>query len=167
MNNEARQTIIHSFMLTHGIDQFKMELIKQYDVIDKQHLRVFETLWICRTKCINKYVAFNPIPLGIRNKIWHDNNRDAVIERRKVYYQNNKHVMLERSKAYQKENRQSISKREKAYREKNRESIQARKSEKYSCSCGGKYTRNSKAQHFKTQKHVDWMSNQPLTSTPI
>ncbi|GMF36438.1 unnamed protein product [Phytophthora lilii] len=40
----------------HGIEQFKIILIKEYEVADKTHLRAYEQLWInkLRHSCVNK-----------------------------------------------------------------------------------------------------------------
>jgi len=43
----------------HGIENFKIVLIKDYEVCrahvkDRRHLEAYETLWICRTKCVNE-----------------------------------------------------------------------------------------------------------------
>jgi len=50
-----------------GIENFKIILIKKYDVYrddskDRRHLLSKEQLWINKLKCINSYCAFNPIP---------------------------------------------------------------------------------------------------------
>ena len=44
----------------HGYENCHIELIKEYEVIDREHLEVYETLWIykCQNKCINKRVPF-------------------------------------------------------------------------------------------------------------
>ena len=47
-----------------------------------------------------------------------------------------------------------------AYNKKNKETIDNKKKEKFSCGCGGKYTRSDKAKHFKTEKHRMWLSGQ-------
>jgi hypothetical protein len=67
-------------------------------------------------------------------------------------------------KAYKKEkdakrrrdNKEYIKERDKQYREKNAEEIKAKKNEKFTCECGGKYTNQNKHQHLKTKKHKDW-----------
>lgn len=52
---------IYEHMVKHGVDQFKIMLIKEYDVIDSNHLKVYETLWMNKLKCVNKIPSFNPM----------------------------------------------------------------------------------------------------------
>lgn len=45
------------------------------------------------------------------------------------------------------------------YRVENRNEINIKKSIKFNCTCGGKYTNNNKAQHFASNKHLLYLSN--------
>jgi len=50
---------IYSYFKKHGIENFKIVLIKEYEVSsknlqDKKHLSVYETLWIKKLNAINK-----------------------------------------------------------------------------------------------------------------
>ena len=45
----------------YGKDKCKIILIKEYDVLDRFHLEVYESLWIYKLKSIN-----NHIPFGIK-----------------------------------------------------------------------------------------------------
>lgn len=38
----------------HGVENCKIMLIKEYEVIDRRHLEVYETLWIKKLRAINK-----------------------------------------------------------------------------------------------------------------
>ena len=44
----------------YQVENCHIELVKEYDVIDKNHLEVYETLWInkYRNKCVNQCVPF-------------------------------------------------------------------------------------------------------------
>ena len=44
------------------------------------------------------------------------------------------------------------------YLEDNRELINQKKNEKFNCACGGKYTRQHKATHFKSKKHQNYIN---------
>lgn len=46
-------------MKEHGIDQFDMELVKEYEIADDRHLRAMEQLWINKLANANKYNAFS------------------------------------------------------------------------------------------------------------
>ena len=62
----------------------------------------------------------------------------------------------------------------KAYRESNRDIINEKQNTKFTCECGGKYSRPNKNQHLKSKKHLnavalldpqqsDTPTSQPLT----
>ena len=66
-DNKQRKCCVISYFEKFGVDNFKIDLIKSYNVIrehkmDFKHLSVYETLWINKTKnCINKNLSFNPL----------------------------------------------------------------------------------------------------------
>ncbi|TYZ58415.1 hypothetical protein PybrP1_004247 [[Pythium] brassicae (nom. inval.)] len=59
--NQNSNITIYEYMVKHSVDQFKILLIKEYDVIDRKHLKVYETLWMNKLKCVNKLLSFNPM----------------------------------------------------------------------------------------------------------
>ena len=59
----------------YGKDKCKIILIKEYDVLDRLHLEVYETLWIYKLKSIN-----NLIPFGIK-KLWSKQYREQNKEK--------------------------------------------------------------------------------------
>lgn len=60
----------------HGADQFKIILIKEYEVVDRKHLLAYETLWMSKLKCINKQAAFNPLYNNKQaNSLYHKQNK--------------------------------------------------------------------------------------------
>lgn len=132
---------IHKYFDIYGVDNFKIDLIKTYNVIrthqkDCKHLHAYETLWINKTKnCINSQLPFNPI----------FNNKDY----QKKYREENKDKIKDYQKNYQKENKDTINEQKKNYR----------KIKKFNCECGGKYRVDSKARHLKTKKHINYIAN--------
>jgi len=57
----------------YGIENFKIVLIKSYDVCrahikDSKHLKAYETLWICKTKCVNKILPIGYLKFGYLRK---------------------------------------------------------------------------------------------------
>lgn len=136
---------IYPLMKQHGIDQFKIMLVKEYEVIDKNHLKVYETLWINKLKCINKVPSFNPM-----SKKQQDHS----------YYLRNREERCAKVKAYAAANKDVIKERNKAYREKNKESIKAKKAEKIQCECGGSWSKgHGFARHQKTMKHQSYLDS--------
>jgi len=64
--NSSRNLSIHTYFEKYGIENFKIILIKEYEVEDRNHLESKEQLWINKIKCINIQSAFNPLR---RNKL--------------------------------------------------------------------------------------------------
>ena len=61
---------------------------------------------------------------------------------------------------YYNDNRKTKLAQMKQYRQDNRETILTKKKLKFNCECGGKYTRSSKSNHFKTKKHLKYLDNE-------
>ena len=71
-----------SYFQKYGFENFKIVLIKSYEVCrehnkDTKHLRAYETLWINKTKCVNKNI---PIDYLKKDKWRHyrEDNRDKI-----------------------------------------------------------------------------------------
>ena len=60
MNKEGDRTIsLYPYLEQYGIDRFQMLLIKEYQIIDKKQLMVYEQLAINRTNsCCNSRASF-------------------------------------------------------------------------------------------------------------
>ena len=56
-------------------------------------------------------------------------------------------------------NRIIPSRTPKEYYQDNREQILEHKKQKHNCECGGKFTNEHKARHFKTKKHKDYIES--------
>lgn len=135
---------IYPYMIKYGIENFKILPIKSYDVIDKNHLKVFETLWINKLNPINKIPSFNPMNKKQKDKMCYLKYREKRIEKVRNYANNNKDL---------------IKKRTKLYREKNKENIKFKKSIQIQCECGGVWTKgHGFKRHEKTTKHQKWLS---------
>jgi len=134
-NNNGKYSI-HKYFNKYGIDNFKIELIKSYNVIrthetDFKHLHAYETLYINNTQnCVNKKLPFNPL------------KKERVKEYDKQYYENNRKELKEQNKQYY---------------EKNKKEINEKGKQQFNCPCGGKYTLNHKSRHFKTIKHIQFL----------
>ena len=145
-DNGINNAMIHTPMREYGVDQFKMMLIKSYEVIDRNHLKVYESLWINKLNCINKVPSFNPM-----SKKQQDHSS----------YMRNREERLEKVKAYAAANKDLIKERTKLYREKNKDVIKEKKSERFDCECGGTWSKgHGKARHDRTKKHITWLESQ-------
>ena len=94
--NEGKTTnscSIYPYFKKHGIEKFKIILIKEYEVADRSQLNAYETLWINKFKksCVNKHQAF------------------GILSAKKHYYEVNKEVINERTKKYKLENKEKLS----------------------------------------------------------
>ena len=140
---------IYPYMIKYGFENFKILLIKEYNVVDKQHLKVFETLWINKLNPINKVASFNPLFKGTFKKRYYAN-----------YYEINKDSIKEKVRKYANDNKDKIRERGVLYREKNNEIIKAKKGERFNCKCGGSWNKgHGFNRHFKTKKHQDFLRN--------
>lgn len=59
---------IHKYFKEHGLNNFQIILIKEYEVIDRNHLVAYEQLWINKLQCVNIQSAFNPIRLNYKSR---------------------------------------------------------------------------------------------------
>jgi len=155
----------------YGVENFKIVLIKSYEVCrahvkDRRHLEAYETLWICKTKCVNenmpihylkreqgrekrkKYVKANKERCLKIDKKHYNANKDKILERQKKYYEENKDKLLEQHREYWG-----------TYYEANKEKINEQKKEKYTCICGSLLSKSSKSHHEKSVKHQNFLSN--------
>ena len=134
---------IHKYFDKYGINNFKIILIKSYNVVrenqkDFKHLHAYETLWINKTKnSINQCLPYSPMK--------YLNNKECC----KKYYENHK----EQFKKYRENHKEYQQK----YYEDNKLIITNNKKQKINCECGGKYTFVNKSTHFKSQKHQKYL----------
>jgi hypothetical protein len=88
LSDRPSTTAICPFFHEYGIDTFKLIPIKSYDVCDRQHLEVYEQLWINKLKCINKSNPFY-IP-KLTKKQYHIDHRDHISSYGKQYRKANR-----------------------------------------------------------------------------
>ena len=81
--HQNRVMSIHKYFNEHGLDNFRIILIKEYDVSDRKQLEAFEQLWMNRLKCINEQSAFNPLRQHKQTKkIYRDANKSTIAEQK-------------------------------------------------------------------------------------
>ena len=59
---------------------------------------------------------------------------------------------------YQKKNKDKVIGYKYKYTESNKEKIKEYKNKKFECKCGGKYTQSNKSMHFKSKKHINYIT---------
>jgi len=69
----------------------------------------------------------------------------------------NKHLPLRNKKEYYNDNKEKITEHKKEYRIKNKDKINESQKEKFTCECGGKFTKCHKSRHFKSKKHIKFL----------
>jgi len=124
----------------YGVENFKIILIKTYEVCrshvkDRKHLEAYETLWINKTKCVNKHPAFSPLwkhkrYRSIQNKIEYIKNPN-IKSRNKAYKQLHREQNNAKARERYDKNRDEINLKHKEYRDKNRDEINATQRERY------------------------------------
>ena len=93
LNNNKRSKIsIYPYFEEYGIENFKITLIKEYEVIDRRQLEVYETLWIKKLNTINELQAFNIV---FKN---HDSYKEMIKKYKKKYYEQNKETINKKNK---------------------------------------------------------------------
>lgn len=150
---------IFKYFEQFGIENFQMILIKDYDICDKQHLKVFEQLWIAKLKAINKNNAFyikflhnrargdkynekarirackyyndNKEKVLVKNKKRYEANKDTINEKRKDAYKNDNEKVLMRNKIWRDNNKDAINEKRRIQYQNNKDAIHNRNKDSY------------------------------------
>lgn len=129
----------------YSIEKCQLTIIKEYQVVDRLHLEVFETLWIKKYRILNYNVVNQVQPFFI--KTLYD----------KVYYLSHQEKIKERVRLYESENKDKKKERSKIYRQ--RPDVKARKKKKYICNvCNTELLLDHKARHERSRKHLQNLS---------
>ena len=131
-SNCGCNTSLTPYIQEYGIENFKIILIKQYEVCDKKHLQAYEQLWINKLNSINIMQTFKPL------KKQFEKIRLSLIDSK------------EYKKQYHKDHKVESNQRSRDRYQKNKEKL----SEKINCECGGKYTNQHKLRHMRSEKHL-------------
>jgi len=132
---------ICKYFTEYGIENFKIILIKEYKVIDKKHLLMYEQLWMNKIKNINLNKSFQPL--------FKERNKKYYKERNKEYY-----------KEHREKNKDIIKEYNKEYYEINKEQRKEKLKEKTICKvCNLEIRKDSLLRHEKTKKHQKHLAN--------
>ena len=113
------------------ITDCKIVLIEKFPCESKDELCARERYYIETICCVNKVLP------GQTKKEWREKNKEHI----KKYNEDNKDYKKEYGKDYRENKKEIINK-------------------KYNCECGGRYTYQNKTQHFKSEKHKDYLKSQ-------
>jgi len=129
INRKCDKCSIYEKFKLLGIENFKIMLIKEY-LVYREHKKDKKHLHSKEQLWINKLKCIN-INCAF--------NPIPEKEYQKRYYENNKDTIKEYKKQWREDNKEKLR-------------------QKFNCSCGGKYTHDSKSKHMKTDKHKQLMN---------
>ena len=150
INPNKKQYYMTSFEIIKNND-FEILLLETYPCNNKYELEQRERYYIENNVCINKVIPTRT------HKEWHkvycENNKEKIKEKKKEYYENNKDKIKEKNKEYYEKNKIQISKRDKKYYEKNKTEINEKRKEKVICDlCGTQVSKYCLNRHKKSNK---------------
>jgi len=163
LEKKTNKCSIYPYFKQYGIGNFSILPIKKYIVYrehlkDTRHLRVYEQLWISKSKCVNERNTFLILKLSKRLQgIKYRERLGDILKQKKKEYMNRPDVrqhIYEKNKKYAKENPEKMKQYKSEWYDRNKERL----SEKHICGCGGKYTEGYKKKHFKTKKHQEFVN---------
>src|SRR5205085_2008316 len=103
--------------------------------------------WIELNKenCVNLHYALSTKERRLKLSINYSNNyknknRQKIIDYKKEYYKSNKDTLFKNIKKYHNENKDELNQKRNAI---------------IFCDCGFSYTKQNKARHFKSKKHLN------------
>jgi len=156
-NDENCNTKIYVMIRENGgWESFKMVVIKEYPCNTKIELEIEEEK--CRkelqanlnnNRCHRTEEERKEYEKQY-SKEYHQENKDKISEQKKDYYKNNKEIIAEKSKERYQNNKEEI-------KELSKERYQ--KGEKMTCPCGSTFRCDKKTEHYKTQKHQNFINN--------
>jgi hypothetical protein len=144
-----------------------IELVEAYPCESKYELECRERLYIENNPCINKniptrthkeYKELNKDNIKKYNIEYNKQNKEKISIQKKEYRKQNKYIINEKKKEYYNINKEKQLLKRKEYCEQNKDIINQKMKEKYICVCGIMITRNHKARHERTQRHINYIS---------
>lgn len=145
---------IYLYFKEFNIINFNIIKLKEYEVIDKNHLKMYEQLYINKFKSVNVKNPFNILAdIDKRNKQieYKNKNKDKISEYSKQRYTNNKEYFNN----YAENNKEKIKEYKTQYYQKNKDKITEKAKEKIICKiCDKEVTKCKYIRHIKTNQHI-------------
>ena len=127
-----------------GFDNFKFEIIEEFQEYDKIKLRERELYYIDKTWNTNANIH--------RPYSKDDNEKNRKNKYAKKYRENNREILLQKNKEYNKNNKEIISQKYKEYYENNKELISLKHKVKINCNfCNRLIGKYNMKRHQKTK----------------
>lgn len=162
-SDNAPDCAISCYLREHNIRDFEIDILGEYKIVDLLHLRMYEQLWMNKTKnLINKNRPFFIKRVDKQSNKWKENIR----KQKKSYYQSHRDtlrakVQCECGSSYTKSNKSNHMSTNKhlKFLNPNYVGIDNRDlTNKIHCDCGGLYTRTGKPSHLMTKKHTKYVN---------
>jgi hypothetical protein len=154
---------IYPYFEQLGIENFQIRVLKEYDVIDKQHLKAYEQLWISKLHPVNiqKNLIRTEHMARCYKKTYYEKNFDVLREKQRTYRESKKESIKDYHRIYQENNRESIREQRRTYRENNKELIREQQKKKFICPCNQnkEISFYQKARHEQSIKHQKYLQS--------
>jgi hypothetical protein len=137
-----------------GFQNWEMVLIEFYPCENNLELGRREDYWKKELK--SNLNSISP-PMYETKKDYYEGNKEKILEQKKEHYETNKEHINEYQKQYREANKEELKEYIKEYYEANKEKIAEKRSQKYTCECGGRYTHKNKIIHEKSKKHLAYI----------
>ena len=105
-----------------------------------------------------EYYENNKEAIAEQRKQYRESNKEVIAQYKKEYYENNKEAIAEQRKEYRENNKEKLAEQRKEHYEANKEKISDKRKEKIECECGSFVTINHKQRHFRSKKHIQFIS---------
>ena len=172
---------LYNLMDKLGKDNFYIEVIEEFDIVEKSALRMKEGEWIKKIGTLNikvdgrtqkEYYNDNKEHLNRQHKEWLNNNKDRVKQYAKEYKEKNQDKIRQQQKEYKEKNKErimaqkvvyrennidKIRESERKYREENKERIKEQQGEKVQCECGLYVLKRQLNRHKSCRLHKNHM----------
>lgn len=135
--------------------KFYIELYEEFPCENKEQLNKREGEVQREIATLNKNVAGRCIVES--NRIYRENNTDAIKERKKQFYLLNSNTIKQKRRQYRQEHQDEINQKQKENYQANSDVIKQRQKKSFICNCGVSYTYGHKSRHMKSKKHQDYL----------
>ena len=146
--------------LVFDADNYDIMMVERVEFGYIKELRDRERFYIENNICVNQCIP------NRTQQEWCEANKEKIAEQRAQYRKENKTKIAEQQAEYLKANKVKIAEYLKANKVKiaerqaeYRKANKAKINEKFSCICGGFYTRRHKSRHEKSKKHQAYLTS--------
>ena len=170
----------------YGLEQCQILLVKEYEIFDKKHLRIYEQLWLSKLRPVNvnkvnsfwiKYIydrvkyqktlQNNPnhnkdkYQKALKNNPTHNKDKyQKQLQQNPNHNKEHYQKLVERKPNLGKERYQKRLEKNPNYNKERYQKDKEKNSEKISCDCGKIVSRKCLSDHKKTKKHQQLMEQQ-------